>query len=225
MDQDCKEFCTTANNVYNPALTADMDLQRDSHVVGISLVILLAKMFNKINIKNIQIAISIAMIMLLISTNVYSQAKPNATANIRVSLVKSLNLRTVQGDLDFGEIIQTGISSNLSITPNKGLLLEINGSPGKNVFVNYSDVTLNNESWTDGTGGEIGSMTFSPKVEHTKADMNYSDATQISSGNAYLLEQSSGDGLLYLWVGGEIGITQAQPIGNYEGQLSVTVSY
>ena len=103
MDQDCKEFCTTANNVYNPALSADMDLRRDSHAMGISLGILLAKMFNKINIKNIQIAISIAMIMLLISTNVYSQAKPNATANIRVSLVKSLNLRTVQGDLDLAK--------------------------------------------------------------------------------------------------------------------------
>lgn len=225
MDQDCKEFCTTANNVYNPALSADKDLRRDSHAVGISLGKILTKALNYIQIKNIQIAISLVIIILFISTNVYSQAKQNAVANIRVSLVKSLNLRTVQGDLDFGEIIHTGASSNLSITPNKGLLLEINGSPGKNVFVNYSDVTLNNENWTDGTGGENGLMTFSPKVEHTKSDMNYSDATQISSGNAYPLEKSSGDGLLYLWVGGEIDITQSQPIGSYEGQFSVTVSY
>ncbi len=225
MDQDCKEFCTTANNVYNPALSADIDLRRDSHAVGISLGILQAKMFNLIKIKNIQIAISIVMLMLFINTNVYSQAKLNATANVRVSLVESLNLRTVQGNLDFGEIIQSGASSNLSITPNKGLLLEVNGSPGKNVFVNYSDVTLNNEQWTNSIGGEKGLMKFSPKVEHTKANMNYSDAAKISSGKAYPLEESSGDGLLYLWVGGKIHIAQSQPLGNYEGQFSVTVSY
>ncbi len=225
MAQDYKEYCTATNYVYQPALSANMNIRRDSHTVGILLGIIQAKIFNKINIKNIQISISIVMLMLFISPNIYSQAKQTGTANIRISLVKSLNLRTVQGDLDFGEIIQSSASLNMSITPNKGLLLEVNGSPGKKVYVNYSDVTLNNEQWTNSIGGEKGLMKFSPKVEHTKANMNYSDASKISSGKAYSLEESSGDGLLYLWVGGKINIEQSQPVGNYEGQFSVTVSY
>ena len=175
--------------------------------------------------ENIKVAILLVILVLCFSTNVFSQGKQNAVANVSISLVKSLNFRTVQGNLNFGEIVQTSTSSNLSIIPGKGLLLEVNGSPGKNVFVNYSDVTLNNENWTDDKGGEKGLLTFSPKVEHTKANMNYSDATQISSGNAYPLEELNGDGLLYLWVGGEIDVEQSQPFGNYEGQFSVTVSY
>ena len=185
----------------------------------------LTKTINYIHMKTNKIAILSVIIMLCICTQLYSQAKQIGVASVKISLVKSLNLRTVQGDLNFGEINQTGSASNLSISPSEGLLFEVNGSPGKNVFVNYSYVTLNNEQWTNSIGGEKGLMKFSPKVEHTKANMNYSDATQISSGNAYSLHESSGDGLLYLWVGGKIHIAQSQPLGNYEGQFSVTVSY
>ena len=165
------------------------------------------------------------MSMLCITTIVNSQAKQNAQVDVRITLTKGLNLRTIQGDLNFGEIIQTGVSSNLVKTPNKGLVLEVNGSPGREVFVNYGNVTLDNDNWTNNTGGVKGLMTFSPIVEHTKANIIYSDATHISSGNAYPLEESSGDGLLYLWVGGEIDVTQSQPSGDYEGQFTVTVSY
>ncbi|MCK5591636.1 MAG: hypothetical protein KAI72_06750, partial [Candidatus Pacebacteria bacterium] len=70
------------------------------------------------------------MSMLCITTIVNSQAKQNAQIDVRITLTKGLNLRTIQGDLNFGEIIQTGVSSNLVKTPNKGLVLEVNGSPG-----------------------------------------------------------------------------------------------
>jgi len=175
--------------------------------------------------KNVKIVILTIISMLCITTIVNSQAKQNAQVDVWITLTKGLNLRTVQGDLNFGEIIQTGVSSNLIITPSKGLVLEINGSPGRDVFVNYGNVTLDNENWTNGTGGVKGFMTFSPIVEHTKANIIYSDAAPISSGNAYPLEESSGDGLLYLWVGGEIDVAHSQPSGDYEGQFTVTVSY
>jgi len=175
--------------------------------------------------KYVKIAVLAVMSMLCITTIIKSQAKHNAQVDVRISLIKGLNLRTVQGDLNFGEIIQTGVSSNLIKIPGNGLVLEVNGSPGKNVFVDYGDVTLNNDNWANGSGGVKGMMTFSPIIEHTKANMTYSDATSISSGNAYPLRNSSGDGLLYLWIGGEIDVAQTQPSGDYEGQFTVTVSY
>lgn len=175
--------------------------------------------------KYVKIAVLTVISMLCFSTIVNSQVKKNAQVNVQISLVKGLNLHTVQGDLNFGEIVQTGVSSNLIKTPGKGLVLEVNGSPGKDVFVNYGNVTLDNENWTKGTGGIKGLMTFSPIIEHTKANNTYSQAIPISSGNAYTLRESSGNGLLYLWIGGEIEVAQFQPSGDYEGQFNVTVAY
>ena len=148
----------------------------------------------------------------------------NASANVRVTIVKALQVSEIQGDLDFGELVFSGASTTVERTPDQGILFAVNGSVGKNVVVDYQNTLLNN---VDGLpeNPANSSIEFIPKIKTTFADQNYSNPEPVSNGGSYQLTDKDGDGILYLWVGGEIDIDSELSSGDYSGEFSVSVSY
>ncbi len=127
--------------------------------------------------------------------------------------------------LDFGEIVATGSADSKSILPRNGANFKVTGHPGKSVKVNFSDVTLKNNSWVSTNGGTNDQMTFATSVEHTGGSSTYSTGAVVTSGNSYGLVNSAGTGYLYLWVGGQLDISATQANGDYTGTLTMTVIY
>lgn len=163
---------------------------------------------------------------ILVSASIFAQASANASATVMAQLKKGLSISNVNGDLDFGEIILTaGTADSDAITPDNGVQFEVIGHPNKDVTITFSDVTLDNDTWVGENGGTSDQMTFTPDVEHTGSNSTYTTGTTITSGNAYTLQNVSGDGYLYLWLGGSIAWDAAQEHGDYTGTFEVTVAY
>ena len=148
----------------------------------------------------------------------------NESANVKITLVKALQISEIQGDLDFGELLQTGASATVERTPDQGILFSVNGSPGKNVVVDYQNTLLNNTSDTPENPSNS-TIEFVPQINTTYSDINYSNAEPVSNGGSYELENKDGDGVLYLWVGGAMDIDSELSHGDYSGEFSVSVSY
>lgn len=167
-----------------------------------------------------------AALSLLFAVNIMAQSNASASTTVTANLKKGLSISQVGGGLSFGEIILTGSSAAPSIAPASGASFKVVGHPNKNVTISFGAITLNNNAWVTTIGGGTNdNMTFTPNVEQTGASSSYASATGITSGNAYPLANVSGDGNLYLWVGGEIGIGASQAHGDYTGTFTVTVAY
>ena len=163
---------------------------------------------------------------LLLAANIMAQSNASASTTVTANLKKGLSISQVGGGLSFGEIVLTGSESTPTIAPSSGASFKVVGHPNKNVTISYSSITLSNNAWVTTIGGGTNdNMTFTPNVEHTGSSSSYASPTGISSGNAYQLVNVSGDGNLYLWVGGQIGIGSSQAHGDYTGTFSVTVAY
>lgn len=165
------------------------------------------------------------LFVLALSSNSFAQNQSMASAAINATLVKGLNINLVNGDLDFGEVVQSGISTKVTKTPDKGIYLKVNGHPGHDVVIDYNNTLLSNKPWSDSYGGMEGNLLFQPEVEYSNSEPDYLHANPVIGGNSYTLSNSIDKASLHLWIGGEIDIPQDQPDGDYSGQFSVTVSY
>ena len=157
---------------------------------------------------------------ILVTSFVLGQSGKTASANISITIVNSLQINQIKGDLSFGELVVGSVSTKLAKTPNDGILFEVSGQAGRNVVVDYQNTILNSQSISNNS-----TIQFRPKVNTTFDSQDYSNATSVSAGGAYQLASNNGDGILYLWVGGEMDIDSKLQSGNYSGDFSVTVSY
>lgn len=165
------------------------------------------------------------LFVLLLSAPIFAQSSASANATVTANLKKGLSISQVGGSLAYGEIILTGSAQTPAITPEDGVSFLVIGHPNKDITVTFSSVTLDNDAWVTANGGSNGTMTFTPEVEHTGENSTYTGATAVTSGNAYTLVNVSGNGNLYLWTGGEIGIGAAQAHGDYTGTFTMSVAY
>lgn len=140
------------------------------------------------------------------------------SANVRIKLVKALEVQKVHGDLYFGELVLTGASAKVEKTPDQGVLFQISGQPGKNVTIDFGSPLLTAENSNK-------NLEFIPTVNHTGNNSQYVNPITVIKGTSYKLVNNQGTGSLYLWVGGEIDVDGTMPYGDYSGQFPVTVSY
>jgi len=177
--------------------------------------------------KTLQKTIAIvALATLLFSTNLFAQPL-SATADVKIQLKKALSIGFVDGSLDFGELLVTGAPQAPSITRANGAHFLVTGHPGKNVTINYSNVTLDNNDWSDANAdaSNYAVMTFTAGMDHTGLTAPHAGGTSIADGAVVGLVNDTGTGKLNLWVGGSIAVAAGQNHGDYEGTLTVDVAY
>ncbi len=172
-------------------------------------------------------ALALFATILLFSFTAFAQNTASATSDVTATIAKGLAISNIGGSLDFGEIIATSASQNQTITPASGAEFRVVGHPAKSVTINFNDVTLDNDSWVTDNGGTNSTMTFTPNVEHTGGNSSYLSGTTVSDGNSVALvhQTGTGNGYLYLWVGGQLDIAGNQANGDYTGTFTVTVTY
>jgi spore coat protein U-like protein len=160
-------------------------------------------------------------LFLLVCLSVHGQNRSTTAVPINITLVKGINLSTIKGDLNFGEIVTNSVASKMIKNPNDGVLIEVNGNPGRDVFVNYSNTILTVD---EDLGTENTSLNFQPKLV-ASVDQEYIAPTTIESSSSVTLNNKDGFGKHYLWIGGEIEVNENSQHGNYQGTLTLTVSY
>ncbi len=153
--------------------------------------------------------------------SIQGQGRSTANIPINVSLLKGIQVSTLSGDLDFGEIVKSGVSSKLTKKPGEGVLIEVNGHPGKSVIVEYTNPLLAN---FDAVGINEPVINFNP-VLTSSPDQNYIETSLLKSSSSMTLADNNGYGKQYIWVGGELEIDKDAPHGNYQGTLTLTISY
>jgi hypothetical protein len=158
----------------------------------------------------------IIILLLLCSNILWCQNNTQCSANIKASLIKGLSAQLIKANLDFGETILDGNVTVVNKDPEKGVNIKISGDPQKNVILNYSQVSLTCEACN---------LNFTPDVRHTYADPVYTDPVSVSNGSYLHLNSNNGEGVVFLWIGGDIKINKDQPAGDYSGSFLVTVSY
>lgn len=169
---------------------------------------------------------AILVMSIVLTSNIFAQSSANASATVTANLKKGLSMTAVDPSIDFGEIILTaGTAQTNSVAANLGAKFQVVGHPGKAVNVSFANAALDNSAWVLANGGSNGSLTFVPSVEQTGGNSSYTGASAVTSGNSINLVNNSGDGYLYLWVGGSIDIASNQAHGDYTGTFSVTVAY
>lgn len=169
---------------------------------------------------------AILVMSIILTSNIFAQSSANASATVTANLKKGLSMTAIDPSIDFGEIILTaGSAQSNSVAANAGAKFQVVGHPGKAVNVTFANASLDNNSWVLANGGSNGSLTFVPSVEQTGGNSTYASASAVSSGNSINLVNNSGDGYLYLWVGGSIDIASNQPHGDYTGTFTITVAY
>lgn len=146
----------------------------------------------------------------------WGQNSAQSSAYVSASLIKGLSTQLIKPNLDFGETILDGNASVLNKDPQMGINIKISGHPQKNVILNYLPLILTCKS---------DNLNFTPDVRHTYADPVYSDPIVVSNGRSLLLRNINGEGVLFLWIGGDINIKKDQLAGDYSGSFLITVSY
>lgn len=142
-----------------------------------------------------------------------------------VNMIKPLSITSLGGEIDFREIILIGTTHTISLSPQNGKIFRIEGHPNRNIIITFNSQPLTNTAWVSNYGGTIGTINFNPNVVHTWSNSTYTNPISVSSGNSVTLPNSQGIGLLFLWVGGSITISENQPHGDYVGTFNLTVSY
>ncbi len=168
--------------------------------------------------------ISLFIIFVSINDFIFSQNSSNYLA-ANVNLIMPLSVTTINGQINFREIILTGSTMEINLSPQFGSLFRIEGHPGRSVTINFSVQNLTNINWVNQFGGTVGQLVFTPSVVTTGSSPDYLLPKSVSNGGSINLVNSNGIGIAYLWVGGTISISSNQPQGDYEGIFNLTVSY
>ena len=167
-----------------------------------------------------------ALLFLTAFSIAYAQDNGEATTTIHVSLINALSITSQDNStLDYGAISLSGNQLSQIIGPESGASFLVLGHPDKDIFLSFSETTLDNTIWSKENKGKQGTLTFVPSVVHTKDNAIFSNPTGVSSGGTYKLTKNSSVGKLYLWVGGKIDIKKNQPEGDYTGTFTINVTY
>jgi hypothetical protein len=167
----------------------------------------------------------ILLLLVVPVTFIYSQSSGNAVAVVSAKLIKGLGTQSIGGNLNFGDIVLTNSSSTIYKNPDEGMEIKISGHPEKNIILTYQPIEINNSQWVAVNGGEEGALSFTPEIEHTSGNASYTNASPVVSGGTYTLQNSDGEGIMYIWIGGNIQINDNQPAGNYSGVFQINISY
>ena len=168
--------------------------------------------------------LKILLIVAIFFPFIYCQ-QSNAVAVVSVQLIKGLGTQTVGGNLNFGSIVLSGSSSTVNKNPGDGIELRLSGHPDKNIILTYQPAEISNFQWVSQNGGEESTLTFTPEIEQTSGNSTYTNAVPVISGDSYTLQNSDGEGIMFIWVGGNIQISDNQPAGNYSGTFQINISY
>ena len=169
--------------------------------------------------------LNVVILMLILGASLYAQNSASANANVTAQLKRGLAITNLDGDLNFGEIILDGSVQTPSIAPGSGVRFEVTGHPNKDVTVTFSGVTLDNFAWVIANGGTNGALDFTPSVEETGSSSTYSSPNPVTTGDVISLDNVTGTGYLYLWLGGSLDIAANQPYGDYTGVFTMNVAY
>lgn len=170
----------------------------------------------------------IVLYLLFLQSFVFSQVG-SSTVNIpiSISIVSSISISRVSGDLDFGEVLSTASTQTLTRDPELGVLFEVNGISSEKIIVDYSNsVVLDNHNWVSFIGsGEEDDLLFTPNIEHTGVNSSYTNPNKLKDGKKIKLINDNGIGKLFIWVGGDLEVNPNQKAGDYEGTFNITVAY
>ncbi len=149
---------------------------------------------------------------------ILSQENTSTSGEASVNLIVPLSIKSSIGDLDFGEIILTGLPIVETILPRNGKKFVITGQLGRIVTIIFNDVVLDNSQSSLNLNGTFGELFFQPTIIT-------SDRVAISNGRSIFLKPDGLIGKIELLVGGSINIDEDQPIGDYEGLFTLSVAY
>ncbi len=158
------------------------------------------------------------LFLLIIPCNIFGQKLTTTSGGITANLIYPISLKSGAGNLDFGEIILTGLPIIEKIKPKAGKEFIIQGQKGRSVTVYYKNVSLFNYEWASKFGGKFGRLKFFPKV------VNYNNK-MIRNGESIFLKANGSIGEAKIYVGGKIKIRANQPIGVYRGSFVISVAY
>jgi spore coat protein U-like protein len=163
------------------------------------------------------------------SSSLFAQSSANKSVDVTASLVRGLLLETIDGSIDFPELILSGAASTEAITVGdaNGANLRITSHPNRNVSISFGTASLSNSAWATPLGATVGNMTFTPSIQETGTSSTYNagSANNVTSGSTVLANNDSGNGIIYLWIGGSMDVASNQAFGDYTGTLTVTVTY
>lgn len=177
---------------------------------------------------NMKKILFIVMLFCLYGSSAFAQSSANTNANVNIALIRGLTITTTgTNTLNFGEVVVTTSSQNVSITNENGQKFLVTGHPNRATTVTYSSsATLNNNAWVGVNGGTQSTITFTTNTaDETGSSSTYTGPEELESGEQINLPNVSGIGTLYLWIGGSIAIPANQPQGDYVGTINVSVAY
>ena len=151
-----------------------------------------------------------------------AQNSGNASAGIKIRLIKGLNIKTEKGNLDFGEIILPAQNKMLIKSPDKGLRFTVKGQPDKSVMFTFQKAILKRIQENKRLDNVL---QFKPLVVRTNNKTNFFEPTPILNGQFYKLQNQKGEGRMYIWVGGKLKLTHNPIPGNYQGTFTLSVAY
>ncbi|MCP5062523.1 MAG: DUF4402 domain-containing protein [Ignavibacteriae bacterium] len=160
--------------------------------------------------------ISGLVFLIILTGSIFAQSTASIDEPVSINIQQGLSMSKVAGDLEFGDYISTGSDGTVSKTPADGVNFEVLGTPGA-ITVTFADATLND--------GGANNLTFVPNVEETGGSNTYVGANTVTTGGSVNLVDDAGEGKLYLWVGGNIDVLAATPIGAYTGTFTLSVAY
>jgi len=170
---------------------------------------------------------AVALVTLLLSSNLFGQSLASDVAAVKINLKKGLTIAN-QGasEIGFVDVVVTTSAQSPTVAAGSGAHFLVTGHPNRAVTMTFLSVTLNNDAWVLANGGDEAEMTFTPTMEQTGSTSTYpGSGTSVASGSSVSLVNVTGTGNLNLWVGGSMAINANQSQGDYVGEFSVTVSY
>ena len=165
------------------------------------------------------------LFVIAFSASVFAQATASSNATVTAQLKKGLSISQVGGNLSFGEVILTGSAQSPTITPDNGVSFKVIGHPNKNITISFGTATLTNNAWVTTNGGTNATLTFTPSVTQTGSSSTYVGSSAVTTGNSLPLVNVSGDGNMYIWVGGALSVAANQSHGDYTGTFTMSVAY
>jgi len=162
---------------------------------------------------------NIFILILISGTSIISQSVfTSQYASASAILVVPLSITATIGDLDFGEIILTGVPTIQRKSPRDGKLFVVSGHPNRNVTFTFNSVVLDNLAWVANAVGKVDNLEFIPNIQ-------LDSGTKVRNGDSHTLRLVKGIGRLNVWVGGAIKISATQKNGDYTGRFTLSVTY
>lgn len=162
-------------------------------------------------------ALALFATILLFSFSTFAQNSASADVNVTATVAKGLTISPTNENLDFGLVVLDPSNPPAPvIDPGNGAQFLVNGEPGRNVTISYTDISL---------AGPSGStaIPFTSNLEQTGTSSTYTGASSVVSGSTAGLDGTNGN--LYLWLGGNLTVAANQMSGNYSGTFTISVAY